>query len=187
MSLKYNASKTYLLPLVSEVIGLEKKFINYLNNTYLFDENNEHNECIFVEHEFDFKNPEFTSYEHRLIDNQYFIKNIDVGDKVIYVFKFPEEYLPEYYSLVNSKYSEFGDDAKKLILAFWTEMYGKTNLGINIILKIKQVLYKDKRLKKSIEEKLSSDEHQVILDDNAELGELVLKSNETIKLDGYKN
>lgn len=182
MSKKYNASKTYLLPLISEVVGIEKKFINYLENTYMFDENNEFNECIFIRHEFSFKNPEFTAYEHRLIDNQYFVKTIDIDNEVIYVFKFPEEYLPEYYHLLNGQYSKFGEDAKKLILNFWTEMYGKIPAGINLILKIKQILYKDKKLKQQLEERLSSPKHKVILDDDAELGEEVLKDNETFRL-----
>lgn len=177
-SLKYNVSKTYLLPLISEVIGVETKFINYLENTYMFDENNEYPECFFIKHEFSFKNPEFTSYEHRLIDNQYFVKLIDIGSDVIYIFKFPEEYLKEYYYLQNSRYSEFGDDAKKLILKFWTEIYGKVPAGINLILKIKQILYKDEKLKKQIEEKL-----YVKLDLYSELGEKVEVSNETFRIE----
>jgi hypothetical protein len=176
-NLRYNSSKTYLLPLISEVIGIETKFINYLDNTYMFDENNEFQECIFIKHEFSFKNPEFTAYEHRLIDNQYFVKLIDIGSEVVYVFKFPEEYLPEYYALQNSKYSEFGEDAKKLILKFWTQMYGKIPAGINLILKIKQILYKDEKLKKQLEEKL-----KIKLDLHSELGEKVEVSNETLKL-----
>ena len=39
------------------------------------------------------------------------------------------------------------EDAKKLILNFWTEMYGKIPEGIRSILKIKQILYKDKNFK----------------------------------------
>lgn len=177
-NVRYNASKTYLLPLISEVIGIETKFIDYLDNTYMFDEENAFNECLFIKHEFSFKNPEFTAYEHRLIDNQYFVKLIDIGSDVIYVFKFPDEYLHEYYCLQNSKYSEFGEDAKKLILRFWTEMYGKFPSGINLILKIKQILYKEEKLKTQLEEKLNTK-----LDLHSELGEKVEVSNETFKFE----
>jgi len=179
---RYNLSKTYLLPLMSEVIHLDPKFMPYLENTYMFDEDNEYNECFLIEHEFSFKNPEFTAYEHKLINNEYFIKCIDKGDRVIYVFKFPSEYLNEYYALQNSKYSEFGEDAKKLILRFWTEIYGKVPAGINVILKMKQILYKDEKLKKQIENNLSSKLHKVVLDDDAELGERVEISNEVLKI-----
>jgi len=55
---RFNKSKTYLLPLLSEVLDLNIKFLPYLINTYLFDENNEYEDCIFILHEFNFKNPE---------------------------------------------------------------------------------------------------------------------------------
>lgn len=178
----YNFSKTYLLPLISEVIDINIKFIDYLEDTYMFDNNNEYQECIFLYHKFDFKNPEFTAYENKLTNNSLFVKHIDIDDRVIYIFKFPNEYLPEYYLLKESKYSEFGNDAKNLILRFWTEIYGHTSIGKKVILKIKQILYKDKELKKQIEEKLSSEKQKIILDDNCELGEFVDINNETINL-----
>ena len=176
---KYNASKTYLLPLLSELVNIDDKFINYLENTYMFDENNEFFECFFLLFEFSFKNPEFTAYEHKLTDSDLFVKTIDIDnqDKVIYVFKFPDEYLKEYYCLQRSEYSTFGDDAKKLILKFWTLAYGKVNGGINVILTIKQKLYKEKILKEKLE-KITN----VKIDDNAELGEHVSKYDETLRI-----
>ena len=39
-SLKYNKSKTYLLPLIAPIIGIEEKYIDYLENTFMFDEDN---------------------------------------------------------------------------------------------------------------------------------------------------
>jgi len=183
MSNKFNMSKNYLLPLIAEVIGVEYGFIDYLENTYLFDDKGEFEHCIFIRHEFSFKNPEFTAYEHRLTDNQYFIKCIDIGDEVVYVFKFPEEYLPEYEHFLRGEYSKFGEDAKRVILHFWTQMYGKTASGINAILKMKQILYKDKKLKQQLEERLSSEQCRIVLDDDAELGDLVLIEDETFKMD----
>lgn len=179
---KYNASKTYLLPLLSEVIDINPKFIDYLENTYMCDEKNEYEDCIFLYHKFDFKNPEFTKYEHSLTNNNLFITHIDKGDKVIYIFKFPPEYLDEYNYLKESKYSKFGKDAKDLIIRFWTELYGKYTVGAELILKINQILNKDKTLKKQIEQKLSSNNHKVILDDDSELGEFVEILDETINL-----
>lgn len=180
--IEYNISKTYLLPLISEVIDINPKFIDYLENTYMFDENKEYENCIFLYHKFDFKNPEFTFYENKLTNNSLFVKHVDINDRVVYIFKFPEEYLPEYYFLKNSKYSEFGEDAKQLILRFWTELYGTISVGQKLILKIKQILYKDPQLKKQIEENLSSKQHKIILDDNSELGQYVDVNKETIRL-----
>lgn len=179
---KYNKSKTYILPLISEVINIDSRFINSLENTYLLDGNNKFENCIFLEFEPNFRDPEFTKYEHELTSNDYFIKHIDIGNKVIYIFRFPEEYLNEYDYFLRSKYSRFGEDAKALILKFWTTMYGKSTQGVNAILKIKQILYKDKKLKQQIEECLSSIDSKVILSDDAELGELVLVEDEAFKL-----
>ena len=38
--MKYNRSKTYLLPLLSELVELDKKFMPYLVNTYMYDNEN---------------------------------------------------------------------------------------------------------------------------------------------------
>lgn len=181
-SIKYNKSKTYLLPLLSEVIAFEDKFLPYLENTYMFDSENKYEDCLLILHDFSFRNPEFTAYEHRLTNNPLFVNHIDIGNKVLYIFKFPEEYLHEYYCLKQSKYSKFGEDAKQLILDFWTKMYGKSSTGINFILKVKQILFKQDKLKKEIENQLSTKDHRVILDDDAELGEFVEISNETFNL-----
>lgn len=175
--IKYNKSKTYLLPLLSEVLDLDIKFLPYLLNIYMFDENNEYNDHIFLLHEFNFKNPEFTKYEHKLTNNPLFVKHIDIGSKVIYVFKFPEEYISEYYKLLDSKYSEFGDDAKQLILRFWGEVYSGSSLGVNFLLKIKQILYKDQKLKEKLQKELG-----VILENNQELGDYVNPNNEILIL-----
>lgn len=186
--LLYNKSKTYLLPLIAPLIGIEEKFINNLENTFMFDSNSEFNECFYILHEFSFKNPEFTKYEHKMTESYLFKKLIDIdSEKVLYIFNFPEEYLHEYYCLKDSKYSEFGEDAKQQILNFWTKLYGKTTTGVNFILSVKKILYKDPKLKKQIEERLSSKDHKVILDDNAELGEKVEISNETFNLNEYKD
>lgn len=173
-------SKTYLLPLMSELININEKFIDYLENTYLYDSENEFNECLIIQHKFDFRNPEFTKYENEMTNNQYFVKAIDKEDVVYYVFKFPEEYLKEYYFYIDGKYSKFGNDAKQLILSFWEKMYGKSADGINAIITIKHILYKDEKRKKKLEEILATSLHP-----DAELGEMPIKSNETINLNEH--
>lgn len=182
----YNLSKTYLLPLVSELIDINPKFINNLNNTYLFDEENEYNDCFFILQSFSFKNPEYTSYEHKLTSSSLFVKHIDLGSEVLYIFKFPEEYLPEYYAFQRGEYSKFGNDAKELINKFWKSIYGK-QLGAKPALdKISQVLYKDPALKTIIEERLSGPKSRVDLGDS-ELGEMMSKSSETYRKMTYSD
>ena len=175
--IRINKSKTYLLPLISELVDLDLRFFKYLKNTYIFDSDNEYENCIFIYHEFNFKNPEFTAYEHKLIKNEYFVDLVDVDDKVIYIFKFPEEYLHEYNCYINGKYSEFGVDAKELILTFWTRVYENNPNAIPFLIKVKQILFKDEKLKKIIENDL-----KVSLSNDAELGECMNKKDETINL-----
>lgn len=179
--IKSNKSRTYLLPLIAPLIGIEEKFYGLIENTYMFDSNNEYKDCFFIVQDFSFKNPEFTSYEYRMTNNDLFVKNIDYKDKVIYVYNFPKEYIHEYYSFSESKYSVFLEDAKKQILSFWTKIKGKQIGGASFILKIKQILYKEEKLRKEIETSLN-----VKLDDNAELGSFVDVDSETINLNDYK-
>lgn len=175
--IKYTKSKTYLLPLLSEFLDLKIKFLPNLVNTYMFDENNNYQDCFFILHTFDFKNSEFVKYEHNLTTNPLFVKHIDIGNKVIYVFRFPEEYLNEYYKLIDSKYSEFGDDAKQLILRFWGEVYSGNSSGVDFLLKVKQILYKDEKLRQKIQTNLG-----VTIDKNQELGDYINPETEILKL-----
>tara|TARA_R110002049_G_scaffold263690_2_gene439887 strand:- start:38 stop:601 length:564 start_codon:yes stop_codon:yes gene_type:complete len=175
--LKYNKSKTYLLPLLSELLEFDKDFLPFLENTFMFDDLGKYNNCLLMLHDFDFKNPEFTKYEHAFTKNDLFQELIDIDNKVAYVFKFPEEYIVEYDNLINSKYSEFGEDAKELILEFWTDVYGEKPAAIGFLRKLKQILYKEQELRKELEKNLG-----VKIDTNAELGEFVVIENETFSL-----
>lgn len=180
--IKSNKSRTYLLPLIAPLIGIEEKFYHLIENTYLKDSNNEYENCFFIVQDFSFKNPEFTSYEHRMTNNDLFVKNIDVDEKVIYIYKFPKEYTHEYNEFMNSRYSTFLEDAKKQIIKYWTMIRGKSTSGASFVLKIKQILYKEKILKNEIEKQL-----HVNLSDEAELGSYVDLDVETINLDNFKN
>ena len=83
----------------------------------------------------------------------------------------------EYNNLILGKYSQFGNDAKKLILEFFTKVYQGNLNAVDFLLKTKQILFKDKRLKEKIEKDLD-----VILSDEAELADIIIKENETFKL-----
>lgn len=175
--IKYNKSKTYLLPLLSEVVDINFKFFDYLQNTYIFDKENQYQNCIFVKHKFNFRNPEFTHYENNLVNNQYFIDLIDKDEEVIYIFKFPEEYLPEYNYYINGQYSKYAKDAKELILDFYGRLYNGSANALPFLLKVRQILFKDEKLKKQLEKDLN-----VELNENAELGDAMNKLDETIDL-----
>lgn len=178
---KSNRSRTYLLPLIAPLIGIEEKFYDLIENTYMYDSEKEYTDCFFIIQNFSFKNPEFTAYEHRITNNNLFIKTVDYKDKVLYIYKFPEEYLHEYNEFIESRYSTFLEDAKKQILSFWTSIKGRQISGASFILKIKQILYKESILKKQIEDKLN-----IKLSDSAELGSFVDINEETINIKNYK-
>ena len=180
--IRYNKSKTYLLPLLSEIVGFDKKFFNSLLNTYMFDDLGKYKNCFYILHKFTFKNPEYTKYENTLISNELFVDLIDMDDKVLYIFKFPKEYIKEYNLMKVGKYSLFGKDAKELILEFFTHVYKGNLNAVKFLIKVKQILFKNERLKKEIE-----DELKVKLPDNAELTDIIKRKNETFNLSQYIN
>lgn len=178
--IRYNKSKTYLLPLLSEIVAFDKKFFISLEDTYMFDDMGKYKDCLFVLHDFSFKNPEFTSYEHKLIKNELFVDLIDMDKQVLYIFKFPEEYMDEYNYLINGHYSKFGKDAKELILDFFSDIYRGNINAVPFLLKVKQILFKDEKLKKQIENEL-----KVKLSDDAELSDSIDIESETFNLSKY--
>lgn len=177
---RYNKSKTYLLPLLSEIVAFDKKFFGSLINVYMYDDLGKYKDCLFIEHDFTFRNPEYTKYENELINNELFVDLIDSNDMVIYIYKFPEEYINEYKYLEEGKYSKFGEDAKELILEFYTNIYQNNYNAVNFLLKLRQILFKNERLKVQIEKELN-----VTLNNDAELTDIIIKEHETFKLSKY--
>jgi len=178
---KYNKSKTYLLPLLAEVIDLDLKFYNNIVNTYIYDVNNNYKDCFFILHDFSFRNPEFTAYEHKLTNSPYFIELVDIDNKVLYIYKFPEEYLPEYNNFKIGKYSQYGKDAKEILLNFFGTIYSGNLNAIKFLMTLKQVLFKDEKLKLKLETEL-----KVTLPPDAELTDIMVEENETFDVTNIK-
>jgi hypothetical protein len=179
--LRYNKSKTYLLPLLSELVEFDRKFFDNMQNTYIADDLGMYENCLYILHDFSFRNPEFTAYENRLTKTEYFVDLIDIDDKVLYIFKFPEEYMHEFIKFKQGKYSHFGADAKELILDFYTNVFQGNLNAVGFLLKLKQILFKDKKLKKEIEAKLG-----VSLPKDAELTDVINMEDETFELSKHK-
>jgi len=171
-----NKSKTYLLPLLSELVDFDKKYFKFIKNTYTYVSN--HENCFAILHDFSFKNPDFTHYEHKLVKNELFVELIDIGDDVLYIFKFPEVYMHEYDRFKEGKFSNFGSDAKELILEFYNDIYKGNVNATTFLLKVNQILFKDKKLKRQIEEEL-----HVSLEEDAELSGLPDEILETFSLE----
>lgn len=177
---KKNKSKTYLLPLLSEIIELEPGFNSHIVNTFLFDTEGKYQDCFFMLHDFSFRNPEFTAYEHKITNNQYFVDLIDVGNKVLYIFNFPKDYMNEYNLYKQGKYSEFGKDAKDSILNYYGTVYSGNLNAVSFLLKVRQILFKDEKLKNILEKKLNT-----TLPPDAELGDIINNEEETFDIKEY--
>lgn len=177
----YNKSKTYLLPLLAEFISLDISFMKYLKNTYMFyEDENEFYLCLL--YNFNFKDPNFTKHENQLINNELFYKLIDVDNQVLYIFKFPEKYKQDFRYFKDSKYSKLSEDSKKLILKFWNKVYSGNSAVVPFLIKVKQILYRDERLKLKIEKDLN-----IKLSENQELGDFIDIKKETFNMYEYKN
>ena len=179
--IRYNKSKTYLLPLLSELVQFEPMYFSNLENTYIYDDLDKYKNCIYLLHKTNFTNPQFTSYENKLLNNEYFADLIDVSqDTSLYIFNFPEEYLHEYNMFIEGKYSRFGEDAKNLILSFWGEIYQNNINAVNFLLKVKQILFKDDKLRRQLEQEIG-----ISISPEAELTDKVDKKDETFLLSSY--
>ncbi|MBV1929572.1 MAG: hypothetical protein KUG81_08700 [Gammaproteobacteria bacterium] len=172
-----NKSKTYLLPLLSEFVDFDAKFYTNIVNSYMFEDTGKYKDCIFLLHDFNFREPEFTHYENQLINNDLFVDLVDIDNKVLYIFKYPKDYMEEYELFKEGKYSHFGGDAKELILTYFTNLYKNNINAVEFLLKIKHILFKDEKLKRKMERDL-----KVTLSPEAELSDKMEISNETFKL-----
>lgn len=174
-----NRSKRYLLPLLSEFIFMDKIVLDQLINTYVFDSNNEYKNCIFLLFNYDIKNPKFTKFENELSKMKGYIEHYDLKDNmVLYIIKFPKEYMSEYNHYKNGKYSSFDKDAQELILNFLLFQ----GVSDNFLSKMEMIFNKDPYLKKKIEKDLG-----VILEHDAELDDAYDQKKETINIERYIN
>ena len=114
--MKPNRSKTYLLPLLLMEIKFNKRYFRFIKNSYIRDRKKRYTDCIFLEFHF------LDNSTHNLISditkNELFLTRYKLENKDIYVFKFPPRFMREYKKFLQSRYSEFGRDAKVYITNF---------------------------------------------------------------------
>lgn len=168
-----NRSKTYLMPLLFDVLKADTKYVNLITDCYISDIEKRYNNCIILEHLTDYKSKEYLEYEALLIRNVLFLDMYCVKNKAYYIFQFPKEYSKEYYLYKEGSYSKYGSDAKKLIILFWRKLLPKQST--DILTRIEHVLTKNAILRKTLEQKLD-----VQIDPNAELGEMYNNVQETL-------
>lgn len=173
--MKKNYSYTYLLPLLSEQIDIQKSILINTVNTFLFTNKSGDETKFFILCSFDYSNTEFGENESRLTNNDLFVTSHEIDDKILYEYNFPEGYEKERDLFIQGKYSLFGDDAKELILRYWSELYGHIpSFVTGTLLKIKQILYKDEKLREKMSKELKTKIHR-----DSELGNKIDEEKET--------
>lgn len=168
-----NRSKTYLLPLINEFLDLPYHLNHLFINTYVNDLENKYEDCFFLHYRYALKDPKFTKFEYELGKRNGYITHIDLKDnEVLYIFKFPEEFMYEYQMFKTGKYSRFRHDCKSLVLKYWN-----SKLSNATITKLKQIFDKSDILRKEMERTL-----KIKLTSDDELGEMMDETKETINI-----
>jgi len=142
-----NKSYSYLLPLFNEKCKLNHEYFIMLKNIYTrYNDNLEYFVLCYEygDHE------KFLEYLNELRNNNLFEEEYKIDDLLYLVFKFPKEYLSEYYYYKNGQFSKFSDRAKLIILEY-VFTYHKNSSGNNI----REILYKEKSLKERLESQLN--------------------------------
>lgn len=164
-----NKSKIYLFPLLINTLSTNKEFISQVQNTYLFHQDHSKEICMGLTFKNSIlKNPKFIEDIRILILNEGFIQIEESENEILYLFEFPEKHFKEYFKFMKGKYSQFSRRSKEIILKFWTESQIKDKSSILDLIHIKQVLFKDHKLRCLLEEQLN-----VKLPFNAELETIV--------------
>lgn len=152
-----NKSKSYLVPLLDTEVKVE--YPNLLINSYISDY------TISLLYEYDSHTTltsqgrvGFPTYEDYLVNHVNFLDKLDINlDQlpcVLYTFLFPSDYYHEYDSFCEGRYSEFSEKAKKTILRFLQRNYSSKG---EVLMNIKQVLYKDESLRKKLSEEFNTE------------------------------
>lgn len=169
-----NKSKIYLLPLFISTLKINKDFISEIQNTYIIHEFHLIEKCIGIAFKSSIlKNPKYIKDIQNLILDDAFIQMDQNADEMLYLFEFPEKYFQEYFKFIRGKYSQFSRRAKELILKFWTETQIIDQKSIYDLIYIKQVLFKDEKLRLQLEIDLD-----VKIEKGQELGSIVDLNNE---------
>lgn len=151
-----NKSKTYLLPLFINTVKLNKEFVAQIQNTYLFHPSHVTDKYIGITFKPSIlKNPKFINDIQNLILHESFIEIEETKNEILYLFEFPEKYFQEYFKFLKGKYSQFSRRSKEIILRYWTENQITTAESIYELIRIKQILFKDEKLRFELQESLN--------------------------------
>lgn len=155
-----NKSKTYLVPLLDTEVNVE--YPKLLVNSYISD----YTISLMYEYSSHTTLTEngrkgFPVYEEYLVNHVNFLDKCDITLNdlpcVIYTFLFPNKFYPEYDKFCEGRFSEFSEEAKRIILKFLHKNYPSAG---QVLMNVKHILYKDESLRKNLSENLGVEIHK---------------------------
>jgi hypothetical protein len=139
----FNKSFSYILPLFIE------KYKQYIENIYVFLENIENTYIKYDKKELFViivnKSEKILNDIDNLNKNVILAEFFDIKNKLILVFKIPEEFKLDYDKFIDGKYSEFSEQSKKIIIKTAFNYFPS-----DVFNNITKILYKSDNLKKQI-------------------------------------
>lgn len=173
IAMKVNKSKSYLIPLLNTEINI--KFLEHLDNTFI--NINNWKECIALLYNHDIiledKGAEYLKY---LKGHDLFISANRFENHFLFIFKFPEAYLEDYYYFKKGYYSFIRQPSKVKIVEFTSKNYKYPD----IVQELVHILYKNKLKREQLEEKLG-----IKLPDDCELSSKIDEEEETFRYEDY--
>lgn len=164
-----NKSYSYLIPLLNQHIKISKEWFILLKNVYT--RFRDESKVIVLVYE-KYESEDFENYLNKLKQSNLFKYSLEEEEMIILIFNFPEEYLEEYEYYNCGKFSKFNNDSKLKILNYLLDVH-----NARITNKVKNVLYKNSKLRQQLEKKLNMD-----IDKDAELSSIPNPFNETLIL-----
>lgn len=168
---RYNKSTLYLLPLIAKSIELDFSYL--IENTYIYcGVEAEHIGIVYNVSGLEPDNV-FFGYELILRANSLYLYEDYIDDThKLFVFKFPEDYIPDFKRFLKGQYSKFSEPAKKEIISYAAIEYKYQP----VVEDLAGVLWKKKERKIKLEKKLA-----MSIPDDVELASIVNLEDESLK------
>lgn len=156
-------TSTFLLPLLNKT-KFQLRYDSYFVNAYISDCHKYI--CLLYRYT---GTETYKTFEKTMLADKLCVTHIDYDRyHVMYVFRIPDQFIPDVQNFLKGKYSLFSPELKRLIIKF----YGGTKESV-----IFQIIYKSPALKATIEKDLG-----VELDKDAELASIPVVENEIYNL-----
>jgi hypothetical protein len=151
----------------------EEGFVNSYIGT---EEDEDYGNKLYLLYRFN-SSTKFTEFENQMISHPNFNKLMDPDPyHTIYCFDLPQDYQKDINTILEGKYSQISEEAKKRLIAFHKSTKERP---------LYQILYKDPKRKLQMEVDLSTPSHKVKIPEDNELYS-PLEKQEEIFLNKYK-